>query len=290
MRSSAKPFQAQALFLSGAKKRFDLNPAELALTCASHDGTLRQLELIQTFLAKLGLDQSYLACGTHLPAAKETRDALAKSGQTPRPIHNNCSGKHTGMLAAALALGAALEGYEKPDHPVQQLNFQTFRALSGVEDISFGIDGCSVPTFILPLANAARMFAQLAVPQTAPEKYQQGLEQTFRAMRTHPDLVAGPESLDTVLMQTIPGLAAKGGAEGYYGMALRESPYGPLGIAFKVEDGSSRARDVFGVALLEKLGLLASDLDLPWRRPVLKNHQGIETGYLEASFGDNWLL
>jgi L-asparaginase II len=101
-------------------------------------------------------------------------------------------------------------------------------------------------------------------------------------MRAYPEMVAGPGGIDTVLMQIIPDFAAKRGAEGYYGIALRDSPQGPLGIALKVEDGSNQAREVFVIALLEHLGILSEKTDLPWRNPIVTNHRGIETGYMKA--------
>lgn len=282
LRSSAKAFQAQALFQSGAFDKFNISSEELALACASHEGTPRHTEVAQGLLSKLGLTADDLACGTHLPIDKNARQALEQTGASPSTLHNNCSGKHSGMLAVAQALGVSPKGYETPEHPVQELILRIMRDLSGVADIPYGIDGCSVPAFSLPLDDAAWMFVQLAVPELAPAVYQDGLENTFQAKRKHPELVAGEGAIDTVLMQTIPGLAVKRGAEGYYGVALRESPQGPLGIALKVDDGNQQVREVFVVRLLEHLGVLSTDLPLPWRRPALTNHRGLETGYIEA--------
>jgi L-asparaginase II len=288
LRSSAKPFQAQALFLSGAAKTFNFTDKEIALACASHFGSARHVSVAQGMLDKLGLSEADLACGIHPPASKEERARLEQTHEKPTALHNNCSGKHSGMLAVALALGAPTEGYEKPEHPVQQLNFQTVRDLSGVKEIPYGVDGCSVPAFVLPLQNAAWMFAQLAAPNVAPEKYQGGLERTFQAMRTHPEMVSNEGEMDTVLMQNVSGLAAKGGADGYYGVALRETKYGPLGFVLKVEDGNMTAREPAVVRVLELLGVLSEDNTLPWKRPIIRNHRKIETGYLEADINLSW--
>ncbi|MBO1438218.1 asparaginase [Meiothermus sp. CFH 77666] len=289
MRSSAKPFQALALYLSGAIQRFGITPAEVALTCASHDGMEQHVAMAANYLHKLGLDASYLACGAHLPFDPASRKALQQSGQPATVLHNNCSGKHTGMLAAALALGADPRGYEQPDHPVQQLNLQTLRDLSGHQHIPYGVDGCSVPTFVLPLAPAARMFALLAAPEAAPPQYQEGLQAVFRAMQQHPDLVAGPQSIDTVLMQKLPQLVAKRGADGYYGMALRDTRWGSIGVALKVESGSNEAREPMVVRLLEELGVLSPEVALEWRRPLIRNVRKLEVGYLEARLELNWV-
>ena len=289
MRSSAKPFQALALYLSKAIERFGITPAEVALTCASHDGLEQHVALAAHYLRKIGLDERHLACGIHSPLDMTARKALQHAGQPATVLHNNCSGKHIGMLAAALALGTDPQGYEQPEHPVQQLNLQTLRDLSGYRHIPYSVDGCSVPTFVLPLASAARMFALLAEPEAAPAKYQEGLEAVFRTMRQHPELVAGPRSIDTVLMQTVPHLAAKRGADGYYGMALRETRWGPLGIALKVESGSNEAREPMVVRLLEELGILSPEVALEWRRPIMRNVRKLEVGHLEAKLELHWV-
>lgn len=288
MRSTAKPFQTQALFLSGAVKHFALTQKELALASASHLGTPEHVGVAQGFLKKLGLNYEYLACGIHAPADFEARKTLESSGEKPTAIHNNCSGKHSGMLSVALMLKAPLEGYEKLEHPVQQLNLQTIKDLSGVDTIPWGIDGCSVPTFVLPLENAARMFAFLADPSKAPEKYQEGLEKTFEAMKAFPVMVAGHGELDTVLTEGVSGAVSKGGAEGYEGVALRETPHGPLGVIFKVEDGNSAVRATAVVRVLELLGQDTTALE-KWRRPVITNHRKITTGYVEADIKLTWV-
>lgn len=286
LRSSAKPFQVQALFQTGAAKKF--NDKEIALACASHIGSAEHVAVAKGMLEKLGLDVFALACGVHMPEDKVERVRLERASEKPTALHNNCSGKHSGMLSVAQMLNAPTEGYEQPDHPVQQLNFQTIKDLSGVQDIPFGVDGCSVPVFVLPLDKAAWMFLQLAIPQSAPEKYRDGLERAFQAMRTYPEMVEGEGGIDTVLMQTVPNLAVKRGAEGYYGMALRESKYGSLGIVLKVEDGNSDAREPAVVRTLELLGALPEDNGLEWKRPIIRNHRKIETGFLETDIHLTW--
>ncbi|GAB5602810.1 asparaginase [Thermus sp. FJN-A] len=285
LRSSAKPFQALALFLTGAVGRFGLGEEEVALATASHDGTPHHVEVAARFLEKLGLGPGHLVCGVHPPFSQEARKALEEAGQRPTPLHHNCSGKHAGMLAAALALGAPTEGYERPDHPVQALNRKTLTELSGVAPAQ-ATDGCSVPTFALPLARAARAFYLLASPEAAPPPYREPLERVREAMRRHPQLVAGPGSIDTLLMERLP-LVAKRGADGYHGLALLESPKGPLGIALKVEDGATLAREVAVVALLRLLGLDPGPT--PWDRPEVRNHRDLRVGHLEAHLELSWL-
>jgi len=285
LRSSAKPFQALALYLTGAVERFGLTEEEVALATASHDGTPRHVEVAARFLGKLGLGPEHLACGVHPPFSREARAALETQGLRPTPLHHNCSGKHAGMLAAALALGAPADGYHLPDHPVQRLNLATLEALSGARP-GLATDGCSVPTFALPLARAARAFFLLADPGRAPEAYRTPLLRVREAMRRHPDLVAGPGSVDTLLMERLP-VVAKRGADGYYGLALLEGPRGPLGVALKVEDGATQAREVAVVALLRVLGLEPGET--PWDRPPVRNHRGLEVGHWEARLNLVWV-
>jgi L-asparaginase II len=288
LRSSSKPFQAQALFLSGAAERFKLSPKEIAITCASHAGGFRHQETIAAYLAKIGLGPEYLACGTHLPFDPEAYQALYDVGGQPTVLHSNCSGKHSGMLASALALGADPRGYELPEHAVQQVNFQTMRDLAGVSDVPYGTDGCSVPAHILPLQSAARMFALLAAPEQAPAQYRVGLETVYQSMRAHPDMVSWQEGMDTVLMQQVPDFACKGGADGYFGMSLRNTRWGPLGVTIKVETGSGDAKNPLVIKLLETLGALATDAPSAWRRPLLRNVRNLEVGWWDAEMDLKW--
>jgi L-asparaginase II len=282
LRSTAKPFQSLAVVLSGALERFGYGPRELAITTGSHDGTPEHTDLVNQMLGRLGLPQTCLVCGVHPPSSRVARQALEQAHQSPTVLHHNCSGKHTGMLAAALALGASVEGYADLQHPVQQLNLNTFRELSGIEQVGQAVDGCSVPTFVLPLAGTAQMLAYLAAPDLAPQKYRAPLEQIFQAMRHHPQLVAGPGSIDTVVMEQAEGVVAKRGADGYYGLALRHSPWGPVGLAIKVEDGSSVPREPVVIHLLHQLGLLPNADRLPWWRPVIRNWAGLEVGHVQV--------
>ncbi|MDX2007666.1 MAG: asparaginase [Meiothermus sp.] len=289
LRSSAKPFQVQALFLTGGFERFGITPEEIALSCASHTGTPRHIELVTGYLEKIGLDETYLNCGAHYPLDDEARREMQKAGEVPSDLHNNCSGKHTGMLATALAMGADPKGYELPEHPVQQLNFKIMRELSGHDHIPFGIDGCSVPAFVLPLAPAARMFALMAEPQAAPPAYHAGLEAAFQAMNRHPELVAGEGVIDTDLMRALPNVAVKRGADGYYGMAIRGTRWGNVGVTLKIESGLNEYREPLVIKLLETLGVLSPDAPSAYRRPLIYNVRKLEVGHIEARLELTWV-
>ena len=249
-RSSSKPVQALPLALAAPELPLD----ELAIACASHAGTPQHLAVVTRLLTRSGSVAADLRCGTHPPFDPEAAADLIRRGERPTPLHHNCSGKHAGMLLACTLLGWPREGYTELDHPLQQRIRKLHAQLAdlALDEVRTGTDGCSVPAFALPLSGAARIFAQLAAPGGESVA---GLERIFQAMRAHPDLVAGPGRLDTTLMPLVPGLVTKMGAEAFYGLALRQSPHGPLGIAFKVIDGGERARAPTALVLLEALGL-----------------------------------
>lgn len=165
-RSSAKPLQAVPVVASGAADRFGLTAPELALLCASHSGEPMHVQAVLRMLAKIGEDESALRCGAHPPYHKPSAAAIRQAGAAPTPVHNNCSGKHTGMLALAKQLGAPTDGYMRPDHPVQQAMLRAVAAFAGVspEDVVLGTDGCGVPVFGLPLASLAAAYARLGAP------------------------------------------------------------------------------------------------------------------------------
>ena len=278
-RSAVKPFQALALVETGAADAFGVSGAELALACASHGGEPDQVALIEAWLARLGLDETALACGPHPPLHHASATALARRGLTPRRVHNNCSGKHTGMLAAALRLAAPTPGYEQPDHPVQRHCAAAIAELAGLERLPApGIDGCGLPNHPLPLRALARAAACLADPVGCSPARGTALRRIGRAMRDHPRLVAGTGRCGTAVMERLPGVLVKNGAEGTYLAALPASGYG---IALKAEDGANRAAETALLALLDRLGALdeAARLDLAgFRTPLLHNFAGVPVG------------
>jgi L-asparaginase II len=285
-RSAVKPFQALALVESGAVEAFDVSEEELALACASHSGEPKHVALVEAWLARLGLDETALACGPHNPTNAQAAAALARGGGVPHRVHNNCSGKHTGMLAAALQLGAPTFGYEQPEHPVQRHVQAALQQLAGVDELPVpGIDGCSLPNHPLPLAALARAAAHLADPSGLEVRRARALDRIAGAMRAHPFMVAGSGRCCTLVMETVPDLIAKTGAEGVYLGAWRTRG---LGIVVKAEDGAGRAAEVAFLALLEHLGALPKAA-LPslerFRRPKLRNYAGLEVGYLAKAQG-----
>jgi len=253
LRSTAKPFQALAVLLSGAANAFGLSAEELAVVCGSHSGSGRHVSLVRGLLDRLGLSEADLACGPQPPGDREAARRLAEAGQAPSRLHNNCSGKHAGMLALARQLGAPVLGYERPEHPVQQTIAEVVGGLAGVPVATLfaGIDGCSAPVLGLPAAGLARLYAQLA------EGRMPALGRIRDAMQRHPELVAAEDALDTRAMRAAPGrLLCKGGAEGLLAAGLAGGEAGEeVGLALKVEDGGGRALALLLGAVLAAWGL-----------------------------------
>jgi L-asparaginase II len=255
-RSSLKPFQALALVARGGVERFGLDQRDLAIACASHTAQAIHVDAVCSLLSKIGARPEALACGAHAPIDSVTASELARRGEAPSAVHNNCSGKHSGMLALARLLDAPLEDYLDLTHAAQQAIFLTLVDVLELDigHLPVGVDGCSAPAYAVPLDKMARGFALLGDPSQAPVRWREPLSILGSAMRAHPELIAATSGrVDTDLMRGSAGaIVAKGGAEGYFGMGHQSG----LGVAVKILDGdsTSRARGVAAVATAERLG------------------------------------
>lgn len=296
LRSSAKPFQALSFIEEGGPEAFGFSEREVAILCSSHSGTDDHFAVLQALQAKIGVHESDLLCGVHFPMHEPTARGMAQRGEQPTPNRHNCSGKHTGMLANCLFHHFSIEDYLNVEHPVQKLILKTFAEMVNMPpaDVPIGIDGCSAPTFAAPLQRAAHAYALLADPTGLPEPRASALRRIYQAMTNYPDMVAGPGRWDTLVMQATHGkVLAKGGAEGYQGMALRAGALGPdspaLGITFKVIDGdtSGRAVPTAALAVLCQLGAITAqeqaELAAFDRRPIF-NWRKIEVGEIRPAF------
>ena len=283
-RSAVKPLQALPLVESGAARRFAVSEQELALACASHGGEPMHTERVAAWLARIGLEPSALECGAHLPTHEPTARRLIERREPPSPLHNNCSGKHAGMLTLALHLGAPIAGYIAPDHPVQQRIGALLAAMSGASLPPPAIDGCGIPTWPLPLAGLAVAMARFADPGAGASGRAEACARIRAAMAAHPLLVAGSGRACSLIMAAAPHVLIKTGAEGVYVAAL---PDRKLGLALKVADGAGRAAVVALLALLAGLGALdpgAAGLgDLA--APQLRNHAGRLVVRIEPAAG-----
>lgn len=303
-RSAVKPAQALAVLETGALERFGFDEADLALMCASHSSEERHIARARAMLAKAHVTEDEMRCGGH-PAISETvQRAWIKRDFTPTPVCSNCSGKHAGMLAAALAMGQSTRDYERPEHPLQQHVKRTLAELVDLDqaDIEWGIDGCNLPTPSFALDRLARLFVKLAsaadraaqrgaaAPMSAREA---ALARIFRAMTTHPEMVAGEGRFCTALMSAFGGsVVGKVGAEGSYGLGVRAGAHGidgvdgPIGLAVKVEDGNGAISTAVVTELVHQLGLgtpaQRAHLD-PFRAPKIRNTVGLEVGRMEVN-------
>ena len=277
-RSAIKAFQALPLLQSGAADRFGLTPEEIALCCSSHDGEPEHVRVARSILAKAGNSEADLECGSHWPTAGDAMRALVRAGEAASSIHNNCSGKHAGMLAFARHIGLDVKGYVKPDHPVQITIAKAYGEICGVDlaRAAMGIDGCSVPTWALLLTNLATGFAKLC---TMPEG-----QRIIEAVRAHPFMVAGSTRYDTKIMTAVPRLFIKLGAEGVFCGSISHAS---LGFALKCDDGAYRGAEVAVAEMLVKLDVWTSEereaLSAFATRPM-KNWRKLETGVERASF------
>ena len=284
-RSAAKPFQLLPLVERGHAARWGFDDETLAVMTGSHTGSRYHVGLVAGILARLGLSDRDLACGFHEPPDPEAMARIRGHTEERSSLYNNCSGKHAGMLALALAEGWPTRGYEQAGHPVQQLMRKTVAEACGVapESLAVGVDGCSVSVFGLPLSGMARSYARLAVARGDGDARERALARIRDAMRAWPRATGGAGRLSSELMERTAGrLVAKGGAEGLECVGM---PGAGLGLALKCEDGHSRAIGPALMGLLDQLGALdAGEIArlTELRRPVLRNHAGLEVGSLTA--------
>ncbi|HEU0252424.1 MAG TPA: asparaginase [Pyrinomonadaceae bacterium] len=295
LRSSAKPFQALPLLTTGAAERFGFTDKEVALACASHNGEPIHTELAASMMQKIGLGPEALHCGVHEPYSLELAAKLRHLGQSPNVLHNNCSGKHAGMLAVAKHLGAPIDNYESPENPVQKAIAEAVSQFSGVAvtDMAVGIDGCAAPIFGITVKAMALAYARLiSPPATFDKATRDACERIVRVMSSYPELIGGTsDRLDTEIMRAAPGLLiSKVGADGVYTAGIKpcEEWPGGLGLAVKIEDGDDRrARPPVVIESLRQLGILKDQsLEAVARYAFfpVHNRRGDVVGEIRASF------
>jgi L-asparaginase II len=293
LRSSAKVFQALASVVTGAADRFAMSDAELALACGSHNGEPFHAATAAGLLARIGLGADALLCGAHAPMHEPSAKALAARGEEPCALHNNCSGKHSNMLAACMAAGWTPADYVGEAHPLQVMNRAHMAAFCGgrAEDVVTGVDGCSAPNFAVPLAAAARGMARWMAPRAADgldPAVAAAAERVAAALAKHPEMIAGTRRIDTDLIRVSGGrIIAKMGAEGVWLLGVRGSAADgsdATGIAIKCDDGAGRAPYPVGLAVLSTLGAVSSadrEALAWWFDTSLRNHRKIVVGRIE---------
>jgi L-asparaginase II len=284
-RSATKSLQALPLLESGAAERFGFGDDEVALTLASHHAEEIHVRRVAAMLARMGLSPADLQCGPQAPVDGETRRAMIKRGETPTAVHNNCSGKHVGFLALALHMGVDPKRYLDPTSASQRTVRAVVDEMSGVRpgELDLAVDGCSAPTFHLPLARLATAIARVANPADLAPVRRRACERLTNAAAQFPELIgASKHSLCTDLVRASGGrLFPKLGTEAVYVVGIRGAD---RGLAVKIDDGAYRAMNALVIELLARLGHLSRDAASrmgEWTAGPVKNWAGVEIGRLE---------
>ena len=280
-RSTLKPFQATPTIARGAIEQFGLHSRHVALMCGSHNGEPRHVQAAAEILAAVGCDESELNCGVHVPYRYSVSDQTPPPGIRFTQLHNNCSGKHSGMLALCRLLNAPTVGYLEVTHPAQAAIRRMVEYATGLsaDRLTVGIDGCSAPTYAMPLRALARAFAMLAVGRGPDDASAKAMQTIVHAMRTSPAMVSGADRFDLALAETAPDrLICKVGGEAIECVALTDRGWG---VVVKVADGGSRALGVATVEILRQLDVLSSaevECLRRFARPFVTNHRRIIIG------------
>ncbi|MFH1277395.1 MAG: asparaginase [Candidatus Eisenbacteria bacterium] len=282
LRSAAKPFQALPFVEAGGMEAFGLEDRHLAVMIASHNAERIHIDTVREILDRVEISEEDLRGGVHPPFHERSRYEVICRGGSFGPIHNNCSGKHAGMLALAKLKGWPLDSYLDPDHPVQRAVKEAIEEVTGVRfgPAETGVDGCGIPTFALPVRAVARGFARVATGDL-PEPRRSAAARIVSAAVARPDLIAGTDRVDTDVMREGGGrVFSKQGAMGIIGVGLLDRR---LGFALKMEDGYF---EDMGPVVRHALGLLGalSEPDGGITALPMRNWAGREVGRLECDF------
>ena len=286
LRSSAKPFQAVPVVESGTAEAFGFSQREIAIIAGSHNGERKHVRVVQSILKKIGLNKSYLQCGTHVPHYY-TAMGITPPRKRFSPLEHNCSGKHAGMLAICVYKGWNLKNYLDPRHPVQKLDLKTISGLCEYPEkkIGIGIENCGAPTFALPLKNMAIGFSKLRSFRSKSQILSQSLQVVADSMWKYPEMVSGRGRLDYVLAVASKGnVLSKGGAEALHCSVVLDKGYG---LAVKIMDGSSRAIAPAAIEVYKQLGVLNRNQLrklADFYSPPVYNHRRKKVGFLKAEF------
>ena len=304
LRSSAKPFQILPFVEGSGLEHYNYTQAELAISCSSHETAQLHLDTVKAMQAKIGITENDLQCGPHPPDDANKLREVIKLDINPTPNFNNCSGKHTTMLAFAKMRGLPLDNYLSLEHPIQKDILQTVSEMSDmpVDKIQLGIDGCSAPNFAMTLYNAALAIARMCDPQGLSDVRAEACNKITSAMTTHPEMVSNHGEFDCELMKAGNGkIITKRGAEGFQIVGLMPGVYGEkgVGVAFKVTDGdlssmndklerSTRVRPAVTLEILNQLGVIDEPALKALKKfgpvKILKNYAGLETGKSQPVF------
>ena len=288
-RSSIKLFQTLPLVESGAADHFNLTDQEIALACASHNAESIHVETVLSWLKKIDLDVESLENGPDLPLSKHAKYELLKSGGQPGKVHQNCSGKHTGMLTMAKYLGVSTKGYSEHDHPTQRNWMKSFSELIDIDvaQLPWERDGCGLPAICMSLERLAYGCALFANPKNLSNSKQSAIKRILNSIANHPLMIAGSNRFCTEIIEKTKGeIFVKTGAEGVFAGVV---PSAGVGIALKIDDGATRGSEVAMGAVLNKLGFIDDEMQsklIQQLSPKIFNSQGNQTGRIVPS--DVW--
>jgi len=284
-RSAVKPLQAIPLIETGAADKFGLTNKELALACASHKGEPAHVEAVNAWLARIGLSPSALACGVQAPRTPDAAKRAILAGIPVTAAYHNCSGKHTGFLAACVACGDNPSGYIDAGHPAQKRVTQALAEMTGCDlsAVPVARDGCGIPTYSVPLQSLATGMARLADPSKLPEARADTAKRLLAAMAAEPFYVNGTGGFTTEVMAAVPSARVKGGAEGVYAASLPELG---LGVALKIDAGAARAAECAAAHILRRLGCFGAAQEQrlqAFLSPVIKTDAGRDAGAIRPT-------
>lgn len=287
-RSAMKLLQVIPLLINGGTERFGFTLEEIAIMCGSHNAEPEHIKVVSSILQKIGLDKEALHCGPQYPSSKRDANALIKANQKPHHIHNNCSGKHAGMLATCILMGWPIEDYIHPEHPLQQAILEICSRMYEypVEKMVAALDGCSAPIFSVPVYNQALGFKNLVHTEQVAPDLQQACNTILNAISKHPFMVAGTGRYCTDMMNiTAPHIIGKTGAEGIFCMAFTKQK---LGVCIKIDDGKMLPQYNVAQALIEASGLFTAEQLAPLHRYATEevtNFNKLVTGEIKVAKG-----
>lgn len=295
MRSAAKPIQTIGVILSGAMERYKLTEEELAIMCASHYGEDKHRSVVQNILDKIGLEMEAIKGGVVNSLSREYSEYLLKSGAELNQLYSDCSGKHAGKLATALAKGEDIGTYLDSEHPLQKAILKIISDICEYPQskISIGIDGCSAPVHAFPLINMAIGFEKFANPSLADSSYQYSLDKIFNSMLNNPFMISGSKGFCTDLISSFKDqLIGKIGAEGIYCIAIKLKGESSnfdrsIAIAIKMEDGNMEYLPIVVMEVLSQLGLVYRELEMKLNHYIkMENRNDLNSivGYITPNF------
>lgn len=287
-RSAMKLIQVMPLLELGGQEKFDFTLEEIAVMCGSHNAEPEHLSVVNSILQKIGLDKENLKCGPQYPTSKRDADELIRKSEKPHHIHNNCSGKHAGMLALCKLIDVNTIDYLNPQHPIQTLILQYVEEMYEYsnEKMITALDGCSAPIYSIPVYNQALAFKNLVNTESYPTKRKATCDTIVKAMAAYPFMVAGSKRYCTDMMKVCGSrIIGKTGAEGVFCLSLIQEK---MGICVKIDDGKMLPQYNVAQSFVEATGIFSEEALLSletYKQADLNNFNKFVTGEIKVREG-----